>query len=129
MIRIDWYVRAVLTLIAAALVYLCVVLSPAPTAHAQAGRVPGAATPGQPTGPGEMVIVGFRLPSGTPPLAVDVPGTVNARIAGEVQVAGRVETRQQPGATERVVLSAWETDGRATTWSEAHKRALPVHVK
>jgi hypothetical protein len=126
MIRLDWYVRSLLTVIAAALVYLCIVLTPLPPAHAQAGRVPGARTPGESTGPGEMVIVGWRLPPGTPPLPVDVPAGVNARIAGEVRVTGRVETQQQSGVVDRVMLSGWESDGRAVAWSDAQKRALPV---
>jgi hypothetical protein len=126
MIRNDWYLRTVLTVIAVALVYLCVALTPLPAAFAQGTRVVGARTPGESTGPAEMVIVGWRLPAGVA-LPVDVPGGVNAR------VTGRVETTQANGFADRVVLAGWETDskraagpGSFETWSEAQDRALPV---
>ena len=45
----DRFTKIVLTVIATALVYLCVVLTPLPSAHAQT-----AARPGDPTGPGTV---------------------------------------------------------------------------
>ena len=101
------YLCGVLTVIAGALVYLCIVLTPVPTAFAQTTQ-----RPGQFTGPGEMVIVGFRLPTGeTLPVevrgAVSVSGAVNVS-GGNVNVAGRVQTEQAPQTVQRVVLSGWE---------------------
>jgi hypothetical protein len=108
----DGYLRAVLTVIAAALVYLCIVLTPVPTAFAQTTQ-----RPGQFTGPGEMVIVGFRLPTGeTLPVevrgAVSVNGTVNES-GGNVNVAGRVQTEPASQTVQRVVLSGWEDSAAA----------------
>ena len=105
--RSNRYLCGVLTVIAAALVYLCIVLTPLPAAFAQTTQ-----RPGQFTGPGEMVIVGFRLPTGeSMPVevrgAVTVGGAVNVS-GGNVNVAGRVQTEQVPQTVQRVVLSGWE---------------------
>jgi hypothetical protein len=128
--RNDWYLRAVLTVIAAALVYLCVVFTPMPLAMAQ-----GARTPGEMTGPAETVIVGFRLASDAGlPVRVAGPVTVtgDVKVSSDVRVTGRVQTEQAPGTSQRVVLAGWENNGFATNpgtfvaWDSAQKRALPV---
>jgi hypothetical protein len=62
----DAYLRGVLTVIAAALLYLCVLLTPLPAVSAQAGRVIGAPTPGVSTGPAEMVVVGWKVADTVP---------------------------------------------------------------
>lgn len=116
---VDATVKGLLAIIAAALVYLCIVLTPMPAAHAQ--TVFGARTPGEPTGPAEVVIVGWRTP-GSAPLPVQV--------MNRVAVSGEVETRQSPRSVERVVLAGWEADGPTqgdayTRWSDA-SRGLPV---
>lgn len=100
----DLYLRAVLTVIAAALVYLCVVLTPIPAASAQ-GRVVGARTPGESTGPAEMVVVGWRTPANEP-VPVRIVGDVN--VANTVRVSGRVEVAQPPDEAMRTVVIGYE---------------------
>ena len=95
--RIDLYTRTVLTVIAAALLYLCVMLTPLPVASAQT-----ALRPGDPTGPAEVVVIGWKAP------AIPVQVTDAIRVAGEVRVTGNVRTRQEDIATDRVVLVGWE---------------------
>ena len=116
----DSYLRVVLGIIVSALLYLCVVLTPLTALHAGARQVTGARTPGEPTGPAEVVIVGWR--SGPQPLLVQV--------VGNVAVTGRVETQQAPRAFDRVVLAGWEPEGPKgadtyTYWNEPG-RGLPV---
>lgn len=116
---VDATVKGLLATIAAALVYLCVVLTPMPAAQAQ--TVYGARTPGEPTGPAEVVIVGWRSP-GSQALPVQV--------VGQVSVGGVVETRQAPRSVDRVVLAGWEAEGPTqgeayTRWNEP-SRGLPV---
>ena len=107
--RNDTYLRSVLTVIALALVYLCLVLTPLPIAFAQ-----GARTPGESTGPGEMVIVGFRLaPDAALPVRATgpMPITGEVRVSNDVRVNGRVQTEQAPRTLARVVLAGWEERG------------------
>ena len=123
----DTYLRGVLTVIAAALLYLCAVLTPLPAASAQAGRVIGAPTPGVSTGPAEMVVVGWNVPG-------PVPVTVTR---GEVHVTNeslRVNgtVRAEPADATRMILVGWEdggsqkTPGRFTPLDDASGRRLPV---
>jgi hypothetical protein len=98
----DRYLKAVLTVIASALVYLCVVLTPWPSAQAQT-----AARPGDPTGPAQVVVVGWRAPqSDRVPIAAASPLPVS--VAGPVQVTGKVTTERSGGDADRVVLVGWE---------------------
>ena len=111
--RNDRYLRVVLGVIAAALVYLCVVLTPLPAAFAQTTQ-----RPGQFVGPGEMVIVGVRLPAGE---------AMPVQVANEVRVNGQVRTEQPPNAYDRVMLMGWEDNssnnpavpGTFVPWSRA----------
>ena len=120
----DPYLRAVLTVIAAALVYLCIVLTPLPTVSAQAGRVVGAPTPGVSTGPAEMVIVGWRVP--------EIPVAVTR---GEVRVTGRVQAEQPPNTVQRTTVIGWEerarpdSPGRFQSLETQGSGALPVAVR
>ena len=126
--KADAYLRGVLTVIAGALVYLCAILTPWPTASAQT-----AARPGDPTGPAEMVIVGVRA-GVTLPVQVQGPVTVGneLRVTGDVKVSGRVQTEQVPRTLSRVVLTGWEdgaagdAPGALQRWSRATSAALPV---
>lgn len=110
----DRYTRATLTVIAAALVYLCVVLTPWPGVLAQTPQPYGAPTPGGPAGPGQVIVVGWQVPAAQP-LAV--------------RVTGPVETTQAPRTVDRVVLAGWEaegpTSGAYARWNEPG-RGLPV---
>lgn len=133
--RTDWYLRGVLTVIAVALVYLCLIVTPLPAAFAQGARTPGARAPGESTGPAEMVIVGWRLAPDAA-LPVQIPGRVSVtgdvRVSNDVRVTGRVQTEQAPRTTNRVVLAGWEESasasnpGRFQPWVEALNQALPV---
>jgi hypothetical protein len=95
---IDRYTRVVLTVIAGALVYLCLVLTPWPVASAQ-----NAQRPGEPTGPGEMVIVGWRVPSGQ---------AIPVEVSNEVRVQGDVRVSQGHALPLRVLLAGWEENGQ-----------------
>jgi hypothetical protein len=106
----DRYLRGVLTVIAGALVYLCVVLTPMPAAMAQGARTPGEIV----GGPAEVVIAGWKLaPDAGIPVQVMGPVSVtgDVRVANELRVSGRVETEQAPRTAARVVLTGWEQGG------------------
>lgn len=98
----DRYTKAVLTIIAAALVYLCIVLTPIPGVQAQTAR-----RPGDPTGPAEMVIVGWRAPRGET-IPVSVMGSVSVTNTEPLRITGPVTTERSAGAADRVVLVGWE---------------------
>jgi hypothetical protein len=99
---IDRYTKTVLTVIAAALLYLCVVISPLPSAHAQ-----GTQRPGEMTGPVQAVIVGWRAPANEAvPVELVRPAAVT--VNGLVEVRGSVTTERSAGAADRVVLVGWE---------------------
>ena len=126
--KADAYVRGLLTVIAGALVYLSVILTPWPTASAQT-----AARPGDPTGPAEMVIVGVRQGVALPVQVLSAVQIANeVRVTGDVRVTGRVQTEQVPRTADRVVLAGWEegnTQGgqaRILQWNNATRAALPV---
>lgn len=98
----DRYTKAVLTLIAAALVYLCIVLTPLPTAHAQFTQ-----RPGEPTGPVQVVVVGWRAPQNEM-VPVSVSRPVAVTVNGLVEVRGQVKTEKATDRADRVVLAGWE---------------------
>lgn len=125
---IDRYTKAVLTLIATALVYLCIVLTPWPGVQAQT-----AARPGESTGPAQVVIVGWRGQAGES-IPVTTLGTVGVTVSGPVQVNGRVTTEKATERADRVVLVGWEDGatrdkpaGRMQQFTTSS--ALPVDVK
>ena len=60
----DRYTKTVLTVIAGALIYLCVVMTAFPAVQAQAPQ-----RPGEPTGPEEVVIVGWKITAPLPIVA------------------------------------------------------------
>ena len=99
---IDRYTKTLLTVIAAALVYLCVVSTPLSTAHAQT-----APRPGMSTGPAEMVIVGWRAAEPVP-VAFQQPVRVTTSNGDMLRVTGNVATERASGAADRVVIVGWE---------------------
>jgi hypothetical protein len=103
MMKVDSYTKIVLSVIAGALVYLCVVFTPLPTVYAQRGL-----RPGDDTGPAQVVIVGWRTSDRAP---IQVAESVPLRISGDVQVNGLVQTEQAPNKVSRVVLAGWEERG------------------
>jgi hypothetical protein len=98
---IDRYTKTVLTLIAIALVYICIVLTPIPGVQAQTARI----RPGDPTGPGEMVIVGWRAPEA---VAISTPRPLPVNVVEPVRVAGKVVTEPGDDKARRVILVGWE---------------------
>jgi hypothetical protein len=104
----DSYVKGALTVIALALVYLCIVLTPWPRAEAQ--TQPPVVRPGDPTGPMPVVVVGWRAGSGEI-VPVAVTNAVTTTVQGTVEVSGRVTTERTGGAADRVVLVGWEERG------------------
>ena len=98
---IDRYLKAVFTVIAGALVYLCVVLTPIPGVAAQTPSL----RPGVSSGPMEVVIVGWQT-GGREAMPVTIQQTQPLRIEGNVTTE-RSTTR----LADRVVLVGWETNG------------------
>ena len=85
----DRYSKIVLTVIAAALVYLCVVMTAFPAVQAQATQRPGEFT-GRPV---EAVIVGWKAEAA-------LPITTREPL--------RVQTERASGTADRVVIVGWE---------------------
>jgi hypothetical protein len=98
---IDRYIKSVLTVIAGALLYLCVVLTPIQGLSAQTPSL----RPGESSGPTEVVVVGWR-PSGPDPVPVTIQQTQPLRIEGTVTTE-----RSTTGLADRVVIVGWEAGG------------------
>lgn len=94
----DRYLKSVLTLIAGALVYLCIVLTPLPGVGAQTPSL----RPGQSSGPTEVIVVGWQ-PGTREAIPVLIQQTQPLRIEGAVTTE-RSTTR----LADRVVLVGWE---------------------
>jgi hypothetical protein len=101
--RGDFYTRALLTIAAVALVYLCVAVTAFPAAHAQR-----AARPGDDTGPARCLIVGWDTADRVP---VQVLDSITLKTTGDMRISGTVQTEQKPNSVERVVLAGWEQRG------------------
>jgi hypothetical protein len=95
----DRYTKTVLTVIAGALLYLCVVMTPLPGLGAQTPTL----RPGEPSGPLDVVVVGWR-PGAREPMPVTIQQTQPLRIEGAVTTE-RSSTR----VADRVVLVGWES--------------------
>jgi hypothetical protein len=98
----DRYVKMVLTVIAAALVYLCVLATPLPVVDAQTAK-----RPGDPTGPAEVVVIGWRAPA-SHIVPVTTPAPLRVDVLNTVRVQGQVTTERSAGRADRVVLVGWE---------------------
>ena len=96
---VDKYTKTILTVIALALVYLCVVNTPLTPAYAQSS-----ARPGEPTGPAQVVVVGVREAL---PVALQRPADVVITNKA-VPIVGSVTTERSTGNADRVVLVGWE---------------------
>lgn len=104
---IDRYTKVVLTLIACALVYLCVMVTPLPRAHAQAPSI----RPGESSGPTEVVIVGWTSRSGDAAFPVSIGHPVQVTAERPLPISGQVTTeRSSTGLADRVILVGWEED-------------------
>jgi hypothetical protein len=107
----DRYTKTVLTVIAGALIYLCIAITVCPTAYAQSS-----ARPGEPTGPQDVVVVGWRPTTPVPIVALEPL---------------RVITQQTAGIPDRVVLAGWEELSRGVAQDrrfDAASGGLPVVV-
>ena len=130
---VDRYTKAVLTLIACALIYLCVIFTPLPRAHAQTPSK----HPGEPSGPTEVIVVGWRAP-GEIAVPVTITHPVQVTAPQALRVTGEVRTQQSANVADRVVLVGWEENaGRERVGSmqqlddnpvDAAFRGLPVRM-
>ena len=91
---IDRYTKTVLTIIACALVYICIAITPLPSVAAQ--TVQTSRRPAESTGPAEVVIVGWKQ---TEPMQIST------------QAPLRVITERSSGVADRVLLVGWEENG------------------
>ena len=110
----DRYTKIVLTVIAGALVYLCVIMTAFPAVQAQVTQRPGEFT-GRPI---DAVIVGWKA-TGALPITTTEPL--------------RVQTERSTGAADRVVIVGWEenaTRDRTVPMSpivSSRGQGVPVH--
>jgi hypothetical protein len=115
----DRYIKSVLTVIAGALIYLCIVMTPLPGLNAQTTSQ----RPGVSSGPLDVVIVGWRTAEAAFPVAVLNPVRVTA---GEpLPIRGSVTTeRSSSGLADRVVVVGWEENAL----KEKPSRLLPINT-
>ena len=125
---VDRYTKAVLTLIACALVYLCVMFTPLPGAHAQTPSP----TPGVSSGPTEVIVVGWKPQE---EVRVTFRGPVQVAASQPLPITGTVATQPASDRASRVILVGWEENAnrdRATTMESlsnngsSNSRRLPV---
>ena len=115
---VDKYTKTVLTVIACALVYICIVMTPLPAVSAQQPQQ-ASKYPGQSTGPAEVVIVGWNQ---TAPMQIATSEPL------------RVVTERSSGVADRVVLVGWEENARREREStlrviNSQSPGIPVSMK
>ena len=99
----DRYLKTVLTVIAGALIYLCIVVTPLPGLSAQVPSI----RPGEPSGPTEVVIVGWRAADAAFPVAV--LNSVRVTASEPLPIRGSVTTeRSSSGRADRVLHAGAE---------------------
>ncbi|HYE88661.1 MAG TPA: hypothetical protein VEA16_20000 [Vicinamibacterales bacterium] len=114
---VDNYTKTVLTVIAGALIYLCIAMTSFPAAHAQGTTQ----RPGEFSGPAEVIVTGWKSTAPIPITASEPMRVVTERISG---------------AVDRVVLVGWEQSatpekpsgpkGFVALPNSSGSRALPV---
>jgi hypothetical protein len=106
---IDRYTKVVLSLIACALVYLCIVFTAWPGVHAQQPTL----RPGEPSGPVEVLVVGWRPLAGLNSIPVSIVHQVQVTATQPLPIAGAVTTERSSSRplADRVVLVGWEEMG------------------
>jgi hypothetical protein len=97
----DRYIKTMLTVIAGALLYLCIVMTPLPRVSAQTPS----RTPGVSSGPMEVVVVGYNAQS---PMPVAVSGLVEVTASNPLRITGQVSTAKGSERADRVILVGWE---------------------
>jgi hypothetical protein len=111
----DRYTKIVLTVIAGALVYLCIVMTAFPAAQAQVTQRPGEFT-GRPI---DAVIVGWKI---TEPLQIATTRPIP------------VQTERSTGQADRMVIVGWEENaapgrpGALAPIQSGRNQGLPVSV-
>ena len=123
----DRYIKTMLTVIAGALIYLCIVVTPLPGLSAQVPSI----RPGEPSGPTEVVIVGWRAADAAFPVAV--LNSVRVTASEPLPIRGSVTTeRSSSGRADRVFVVGWEENGlrdspgQPQAISSTKKSVLPV---
>jgi hypothetical protein len=102
---VDRYTKFVLTVIACTLLYLAIVFTPVPGAHAQQPTL----RPGEPSGPLEVLVVGWKPLAGLNAIPVSIGHPVQVTAAQPLPVTGSVTTeRSSSRLADRVVLVGWE---------------------
>ena len=102
---VDRYTKIVLSLIACSLVYLCVVFTPLPSAFAQQATL----RPGEPSGPLEVVVVGWKPLAGLNSFPVSIVHPVQVTATQPLPIVGAVTTeRSSSFLADRVVVVGWE---------------------
>ena len=97
----DRYTKIVLTVIACALIYICVVITPLPAVSAQQAT----ARPGEFSGPTQVVVVGWN--SNAP-----VPITTTQPL--------QVITERSTGRPDRMIITGWEESASPGTVGGLH---------
>ena len=99
----DRYTKTVLTVIAGALVYLCIVMTAFPPVQAQ-----GSARPGEPTGPASVVVVGWQSNQAVP-VTFQRPVPVVTTPNEPLRITGSVTTERSAGVADRMVIVGFES--------------------
>ena len=97
----DRYIKTMLTIIAGALLYLCIVMTPLPRVNAQTPS----RTPGVSSGPMEVIVVGYNAEA---PMPVAVSGLVEVTASNPLRITGNVSTERSSDKADRVILVGWE---------------------
>ena len=97
----DRYIKTMLTIIASALLYLCIVMTPLPRVNAQTPSK----TPGVSSGPMEVIVVGYDAQA---PMPVAVSGLVEVTASNPLRITGHVTTAKSSERADRVILVGWE---------------------
>lgn len=107
----DRYTKTVLTVIAGALIYICVVITPLPAVSAQQAT----ARPGEFSGPAQVTVVGWHS---------DAPVPITA--AQPLQVI----TERSTGRPDRMIITGWEENASPGNIGGLHpltaKSGVPV---
>jgi len=103
----DRYTKTVLTIIACALVYICIAITPLPSVAAQV--VQSSRRPAESTGPAEVVIVGWKQ---NEPLQISSAAPLH------------VVTERSSGAADRVVVVGYEENAERERASQLRTFSL-----
>ena len=121
----DRYIKTMLTIIASALLYLCVMMTPLPRVSAQTPSK----TPGVSSGPMEVVVVGYNAQA---PMPVSVSGLVEVTASTPLRITGNVSTERSTDRADRVILVGWEADAireKAVPMEQFNDNVSTVRVK